>query len=198
MNNLELHYNSTSNKTLRIAFTGHRPDKLGGYDFYSVNNSKIMISLSKVVKSLLETGYNNFKFISGGAIGIDHMSVFIVDKLRNNQFKNKDIEIEIAVPFRNQSSNWFNQDDIDRYNAQLKIADKVTYIDTLNDYKVNDCEENIYHIGKLQRRNEYMVDNCDILIAVWNGSKSGTKNCIDYAKKTGKQIIYININDILK
>jgi len=44
-----------------------------------------------------------------------------------------------------------------------------------------------------------MVDNADIVIAVWNGdekSKSGTWNCIKYARKKGKKIIYIDPNNL--
>ena len=41
-----------------------------------------------------------------------------------------------------------------------------------------------------------MIDNSDILIAVFDGSKSGTKNCIDYAKKHNKEIIIIDLNKI--
>lgn len=44
----------------------------------------------------------------------------------------------------------------------------------------------------MQKRNEWMVDNCDILIAVWDKSPGGTKNCVDYAESKKKQIIYIN------
>lgn len=33
-----------------------------------------------------------------------------------------------------------------------------------------------------QKRNEYMVDECDRVIAAWDGSASGTGNCIEYAK----------------
>ena len=38
-----------------------------------------------------------------------------------------------------------------------------------------------------------MVNNSDLVIAVWNGSKGGTNNCIDYAKKKNKDILYINM-----
>lgn len=44
----------------------------------------------------------------------------------------------------------------------------------------------------MQKRNEYMVDLADKVIAVWDGSKSGTANCVKYAEKTGKGIIRIN------
>ena len=37
----------------------------------------------------------------------------------------------------------------------------------------------------------------DKLIAVWNGSNSGTANCVHYAESRGKNIIYINPNNIV-
>ena len=42
----------------------------------------------------------------------------------------------------------------------------------------------------MQQRNEYMVNHSDKVIAVWNGSSGGTKNCIDYAKNRKKEIIW--------
>lgn len=39
-----------------------------------------------------------------------------------------------------------------------------------------------YSAYKMQIRNEYIVDNCDKLVALWNGQASGTKNCWDYAE----------------
>lgn len=37
-----------------------------------------------------------------------------------------------------------------------------------------------------------MVENSDVVIAVWNGYPSGTSNTIKLAKDTGKQVIIIN------
>lgn len=38
-----------------------------------------------------------------------------------------------------------------------------------------------------QLRNEWMVDNCDRLLVLWNGvERGGTANCIAYAKSKGK------------
>lgn len=42
-----------------------------------------------------------------------------------------------------------------------------------------------YNAGAYQRRNEWMVHHSSRVIAVFNGEPSGTKNTIDYAKKTG-------------
>lgn len=46
----------------------------------------------------------------------------------------------------------------------------------------------VYH-----NRNHYMVDNADLVIAVWTGKKTGgTAECVKYAKKVNKRIIQIN------
>ena len=49
-----------------------------------------------------------------------------------------------------------------------------------------------YAIWKMQKRNEYMSDMCNLLIAVWDGSPGGTGNCMKYAKSIKKDIIIIN------
>jgi uncharacterized phage-like protein YoqJ len=48
----------------------------------------------------------------------------------------------------------------------------------------------------MQIRNEWMVDRCDKLIAVWDGSKGGTGNCVDYAKSVNKDIFRIDLNTL--
>jgi len=37
-------------------------------------------------------------------------------------------------------------------------------------------------------RNKKIVDNCDVLIAYWDGKSKGTKMTIDYATKKGKKV----------
>jgi uncharacterized phage-like protein YoqJ len=41
---------------------------------------------------------------------------------------------------------------------------------------------------KMQKRNEWMVDNADSVLALWDGSDGGTGNCVRYANKVGKPI----------
>ena len=48
----------------------------------------------------------------------------------------------------------------------------------------------------MQKRNEYMVNESDKVIAVCDGSKSGTYNCIKYAENQNKEIIVINPKEI--
>lgn len=41
------------------------------------------------------------------------------------------------------------------------------------------------------KRDQYMVDHCDVLIAIWDGKPwGGTYDTIEYAKVEGKKIIY--------
>ncbi len=41
------------------------------------------------------------------------------------------------------------------------------------------------------KRNEKMVDACDIVLAVWDGRSKGTGYTINYARKKGKKIIEV-------
>jgi uncharacterized phage-like protein YoqJ len=48
----------------------------------------------------------------------------------------------------------------------------------------------------MQKRNEYMIDKSDYVIAVWDGSPSGTGNTVRYAKQKNKKILIINPSDL--
>lgn len=40
-------------------------------------------------------------------------------------------------------------------------------------------------------RNKQIVDNCDELVAFWDGVSSGTRHAIEYAQKSGKKVTVI-------
>ena len=180
-----------------VCFTGHRPNKLGGYDWDSPKNQQIMNRLRETILEIMNKYPNeDFKFICGGALGVDQMAFEIVSY--GIQFSNsRKYILELAIPFENQPIKWFNKTDINRYNGQKEEADIVTYVDKLDNYKIKGYAEDIYYPAKMQKRNEYMVDNSDIVIAVWDGTKGGTYNCVQYAKKKNKEIIQINPKEFL-
>ena len=66
-----------------------------------------------------------------------------------------------------------------RFNKIIKKADLVKEI---NDH---------YFPGCYQVRNEWMVDRSNLVIAVFNGQKSGTKNTVDYAKRKGIRVMNV-------
>ena len=41
------------------------------------------------------------------------------------------------------------------------------------------------------KRNEEMVELCDVALIIWDGHSKGTKYTIDYANKMGKQVILV-------
>ena len=44
----------------------------------------------------------------------------------------------------------------------------------------------------MHKRNRYMVDQADYIIAVWNGKPSGTGKTVQYAQQQGKPVRVIN------
>jgi len=91
-----------------------------------------------------------------------------------------------AVPFQGQESIWpkFAQEE---YINLIKLAKSIEYV----------CSPG-YAAWKMQRRNEYIVDNCDLLLAYWDKSKfGGTYNCIKYAESVQKDMRFLEINETL-
>ena len=152
-----------------IGITGHRPSKLGGYKL----PNPTYISICQQLQELL-IKYNATKVISGMAIGFDQWAAFV-------SIKNK-IPFIAAIPFLNQECKWQSKDQ-EIYHKLLLKADDVVI--------VSDGE---YSAFKMQIRNEYIVDNCDLLIAAFDGVEvGGTYNCIQYAKSKSKRIEYLNV-----
>ena len=44
------------------------------------------------------------------------------------------------------------------------------------------------------KRNEQMVELCDVALIIWDGYSRGTKYTMDYAKGAGKKVILIKVN----
>ncbi|WP_273854225.1 SLOG family protein [Guptibacillus spartinae] len=181
---------------LSVGFTGHRPNLIfGTYSWEDPEVKKCCRVLSRQIGELIRD-FNVRVFISGGALGIDQLAYVLV-----HQYKLKYPELNIqnilASPFKNQDVKW-NHIDRKRYKHIVDTADKVVYVDELAEYQSKNANMNQigkYKREKMQKRNEYIVDHIDILLGVFNGSKSGTKNCIDYAKKERKSTIILDPNN---
>jgi uncharacterized phage-like protein YoqJ len=150
-----------------VSFTGHRPDKLGGYKLPNPTYIKVCQQIESTLKEL-----QPHTVISGMALGVDQWAAFIAHKLK--------IPFIAAVPFKNQECKWPIDSQI-AYAKLIKVATTVAII-----------SPGEYSAAKMQTRNEWMVDNCDKLIAVWDGSAGGTGNCVNYAKGKNREIIYID------
>lgn len=151
-------------------FTGHRPNKLYGYNKDKDGNIKIRQQLREVIiYCIIHEGAKNF--ISGMALGIDQWAAEIVLELKPYY---PNIKLIAAIPCRDHSSAW-PQTSRDEYNS---ILDKADYKVMVNKMR--------YFPQCMQIRNEWMVDRSIGQIAVWDGTVGGTANCIRYADSVQK------------
>lgn len=158
-----------------VAVTGHRPSKLGWG--YNLQNEKYKY-LYWVLKTYIES-FNATHCISGMALGVDTIFSFASIRYRDENPK-KNIIVECAIPCANQESQWSDYDK-KIYHYLLDHSDKITMV-----------SDKPYEPRLMMLRNQYMVDKCDRLLAVWDGSKGGTGNCIKYAMAKNKEIFRIN------
>lgn len=66
----------------------------------------------------------------------------------------------------------------DSYAKEFALANDIPIVEFLPDYKK-------YGRNAPILRNIQIVENCDYLLAFWNGTSRGTKFTIDYAEKRG-------------
>ena len=150
-------------------FTGHRPEKM------NLTESDIKPLLEKAIDEAISDGY--VTFITGMAMGTDIWAAEIVlDRKKNNS----NLRLICALPHPGFEQRRSIVEKM-RFERIIENADAVNQI---NDH---------YFTGCYQVRNKWMVDRSELVIAVFNGQKSGTKNTVDYAKSKGicvKNVLY--------
>ncbi len=157
-------------------FTGHRPEKI---DNLQPSGKRVVTYIKKqlyqAVLNALRQGYSHF--YTGMARGVDLYAAEIVLLLKQRGYP---VKLTAVLPFEGHGGDW-SADWRQRHEQVLKGCDEVVVLN----------QE--YTSGCYQQRNEYMVDHSSRLIAVWNGTKSGTANTIQYARLTGKEVDMIRI-----
>ena len=157
-------------KNVSCCFTGHR-------DISPAKVPEIKEKLNTVISQLTQEGYTDF--YNGGAIGFDMLAAEAVLEMKK---MHPHIRLHIIVPCENQSQRW-SQDNIDRYNAIITLADEVKILSPF------------YFNGCMQVRNRYMVDNSSVCIAYLERTTGGSAGTAKYAE--GKGLTVINIADKL-
>jgi len=150
-----------------IAFTGHRASKLGGYLLPNPTYNYVCQQTEKILKEMKPE-----KCYCGMVQGYDLYAANVCTKLN--------IPFIAAIPFLGQEKMWPEKSQ-KTYHSFLLKAESVVIV-----------SEGSYSSYKMQLRNQYMVDNCDLLLACHDGSTGGTANCINYAKSIGRSIFKID------
>lgn len=158
---------TTTQTPITIAGTGHRPDKLGGYT--KDVGARLENFLTDYLRGIIMQEDVQLSIISGMALGFDQALA--------RAAVNLGISLTAAIPFRGQENKWSSEAVI-YYNWLLDKAAVKIYVSDPG-----------YAPYKMQVRNEWMVDNCDGILALWDGSQGGTGNCVNYAKARNKPVV---------
>jgi uncharacterized phage-like protein YoqJ len=147
---------------ISIAATGHRPQKLGGFG-------------DQVYERLYQLAFNTLgllqpdRVISGMALGWDQ-AVAEATLMLN-------VPLYAYIPFVGQESQWPPKSQ-KLYRGILAKATEIV-----------ECSPPGYSADKMQIRNIRMVDDCNLLIGLWDGSSGGTGNCVKYAQSINREFI---------
>ena len=153
------------------AFTGHRPKGLG----YPESDERCAALKEKlrslIIRMIEEKGVTHF--ISGMAQGVDMYAAEIVLELKK---QHPQITLECAIPYERQAVRW-PEALRNRYFSIAEHCDKETMLQT---HYTQDC---------LWKRNQYMVDHADIVLAVCNMRlHSGSKQTVLMARRRLKPV----------
>ncbi|MEF9972858.1 MAG: SLOG family protein [Clostridia bacterium] len=157
-------------------FTGSRPQNLPfGFDEQHPACVRLKQLLWQEIQALIAEK-NVVHFISGMALGVDQWAAEAVLSLKKVY---PHITLESAIPCESQAVKWKNAQQA-RYFEIASHCDKETM---LQRQYTPDC---------MQKRNRYMVDSSQFVLAVWAGRPGGTGSTVRYARQLGRRIVCIN------
>ncbi len=146
-----------------VAFTGHRPDKLGNWD----PGHPVIDRIRKALRDELAREWPH-EAICGMALGFDTWAAETCVEMG--------IPFTAALPCDGMDAPW-SMPAQERFRALLLKAARIHVV-----------SPGPYKPWKLQRRNEWMVDHSTKLIAAFDGSPGGTYNCLAYAAEVQRRV----------
>lgn len=150
-----------------LAFAGHRPDKLGGWNSAHPVVGRVR---SAIRRAMVERAPS--MVISGMALGVDQWAA--------RESVDLSIPFTAALPCDDMDAMWPGRSRAE-FHALLALAARVHVV-----------SPGPYKPWKMQRRNEWMVDNSTRLAVVHDGSPGGTYNCIRYAESVFREIVTLD------
>lgn len=167
---------------LKIGIIGSTYNNIPKEKIESVNE-KVMCKIIKRLEDFDKQDIETYIILKGKS-GIEHniLSTIIPSRYCYNTC------IEFAIPFKNQYCIW-PADVQSQYLDWIKVADKVTYIESLDDYRIASTPINEFSVAKEKAAERYIIDNADIVVfALTSNDIENHKQIIEYAKSKGKKI----------
>ena len=163
-------------------FTGHRENKL---PWGEREDDPRCLALKRCIFDAAEALYYNngvTHFICGMARGAD---LYFCEAILALRAEHPEITLEAAVPCEGQASRW-PEALRRRYDRLISECDYETVIS--KEY-TPEC---------MMRRNHYMVDESEYVIAAYNGSAGGTRATLLYAIRTGRTVIQLPVEESIE
>ena len=149
---------------LSCALTGHR--RIGG----GLDVSK----LNQTIESVIEQG--TVSFYCGMAIGFDLIAAAAVLECKK---KHPKVKLIACIPCPEQDK-YYSSSEREKYRNILQQCDDVIIVNER------------YFDGCMLVRDRFMVDNCEKIIAYFDGrSDGGTAYTVKYAKSKNREIIIV-------
>jgi uncharacterized phage-like protein YoqJ len=165
------------------SFTGYRTQKLNACLAKSgIGTAQLQEFLQKHMSDMLDCGF--MTFMCGMAIGSDLMFAQAALSLRKQYLSL--VRFVAVLPCLSHDKNW-RESDRALCREILAQADEVVLV-----------SEQQYFDGCMAKRNRYLVDKCDELLAVYDGQYGGTMQTINYAKDKRKRVTIIDPGKNLK
>lgn len=183
----EDHAEHTVSSVIRIALTGHRPSKLGGYDLSKPGYADLQRGLETYIEKNLDV-YDTVVGHSGLALGADTIWSKAILAMKA-KYPGR-VLFHAEIPMLEQAEAWFKPSDIEFWHEQVASADEKSVYGSLAGK--SDAERNKLAGKFLNVRNHGMLDHADVLLALHDGSGGGTGNAVAYAKKTGLTTITVH------
>ena len=179
-------------RCVNITVAGHKGRRLGadGWNIYSVNNTALQDILLASFKKVAESNESHpINIYLGGDLGTDQIAFFAAKRFR--ELHPTLVKIILCIPYMGFDDKWSvsNKNELSK---EIHECDKLIVVDAdvLDEYYMSDDL-----FIKCEKRNEYMIDKSDLLIAVYDNIETGeVYDCIKHAKKTYKKIKYIDTN----
>ena len=142
-------------KIKSVAFTGHR------FLQDDIHAEKIQTAVETLIQNGAELFYN------GGAMGFDLLSAEAVLSLKE---KYPFIKLIVCIPCDKQDK-YYSDEDKERYKAVLAGADEIISV------------SQTYFRGCMQKRDRFMADKADVLVAYCKKETGGTAYTVHYFEK---------------
>ncbi|MBQ8308582.1 MAG: DUF1273 family protein [Clostridia bacterium] len=147
------------------AFTGHR----------QISDDLDEQKLIDIIKELIQKGVKTF--YCGMAMGFDLLAAETLLKVKETY---SDVKIIACIPYYGQEKNFSD-------------ADKKRYVDILKKADEQVLVSDRYYKGCMLKRDRYMADMADVLVAYKRKETGGTAYTVKYFEKKYplKEIIYL-------